>query len=83
MAQITREGFPLLTETRSNLEVDMQGTVADMIQALLDGMGLSAPQGTESIVNRVNTAPVSAGLFFSGGLPPGYTLDGATGTAGN
>jgi hypothetical protein len=81
MAQITREGFPLLTETRSNLEVDMQGTVADMVRALLAGMGLDAPQSTESIVTRVNTATVTPELFYSGGLPPGYTLHGTAGAA--
>jgi hypothetical protein len=81
MAQITREGLPLLTETRSTLKVDMAGTVADMIQALLDGMGLSAPQNTESIVTRVNTATVTPDLFYSGGLPPGYTLHGTAAAA--
>lgn len=81
MAQITREGFPLLTETRSTLKVDMVGTVADMVQALLDGMGLSAPQNTESIVTRVNTATVPPDLFYSGGLPPGYTLHGTAAAA--
>jgi hypothetical protein len=75
------EGFPLVTETRSFLKVDMQGTVADMIQALLDGMGLSAPQNTESIVSRVNTATVTPDLFYSGGLPSGYTLNGTAGVA--
>jgi hypothetical protein len=79
MAQITREGFPLLTETRSNLEVDMQGTVADMIRSLLAGMGLDAPRSTESIVTRVNTATVVPDLFYSGALPPGYTLQGTAG----
>jgi hypothetical protein len=81
MARITREGFPLLTETRSTLKVDRAGTVADMIQALLDGMGLSAPQNTESIVTRVNTAAVPPDLFYSGGLPPGYTLRGTAAAA--
>lgn len=81
MAQITREGFPLLTETRSNLEVDMQGAVADMIRALLAGMGLDAPQSTESIVTRVNTATVTPDLFYSGALPPGYTLRSTAGVA--
>ena len=81
MAQITREGLPLLTETQSTLKVDMTGTVADMIQALLDGMGLSAPQNTESIVTRVNTATVMPDLFYSGGLPPGYTLRGTAAAA--
>jgi hypothetical protein len=81
MAQITREGLPLLTETRSNLVVDMQGTVADMIRALLAGMGLDAPQSTESIVTRVNTATVMPELFYSGGLPPGYSLLGIAGAA--
>lgn len=81
MAQITREGFPLLTETRSNLKVDMQGTVADMVRALLAGMGLDAPQSTESIVTRVNTANVIPELFYSGALPPGYTLQGTAGAA--
>lgn len=81
MAQITREGFPLLTETRSNLEVDMQGTVADMTRALLAGMGLDAPQSTESIVTRVNTSAVKPDLFYSGALPPGYTLHGTAGAA--
>jgi hypothetical protein len=81
MAQITREGLPLLTETRSNLVVDMHGTVADMIRALLAGMGLDAPQSTESIVTRVNTATVKPELFYSGGLPPGYSLLGTAGAA--
>ena len=81
MAQVTREGFPLLTETRSNLEVDMQGAVADMIRALLAGMGLDAPQSTESIVTRVKTAAVMPDLFYSGGLPPGYTLHGTAAAA--
>jgi hypothetical protein len=76
MAQITRAGFPLVTETRSVLKVDGAGTVADLAQALLDGMGLSAPQSTESIITRVNTATVPPDLFHSGGLPPGYTLRG-------
>jgi hypothetical protein len=82
MAQITREGFPLLTETRSHMNVDMEGTVAYMIQAMLEGMGLGAPQSTESIVTRVNTATVIPDLFYSGGLPPGYTLNGTAGAAG-
>lgn len=73
MARITREGFPLLTETRSVMKVDMEGSLADMIQALLDGMGLSTPQTTESIVTRVSAAPVNPDLFYSGGLPVGYT----------
>jgi hypothetical protein len=81
MARITREGFPLVTETRSLLVVDMQGTVADMIRALLAGMGLDAPQSTESIVTRVNTATLTPDLFYSGGLPPGYTLHGVAGAA--
>jgi hypothetical protein len=81
MAQITREGFPLLTETRSVLKVDMVGTVADMIRALLAGMGLDAPQNTESIVTRVSTATVTPELFYSGGLPAGYTLHGTAAAA--
>lgn len=81
MAQITRKGFPLMTETRSNLEVETQGTVADTIRALLAGMGLDAPQSTESIVTRVITAAVTPELFYSGGLPAGYTLHGTAGTA--
>jgi hypothetical protein len=81
MAQITREGLPLLTETRSNLVVDMQGTVADMVRALLAGMGLDAPQSTESIVTRVNTANVKPELFYSGAVPSGYTLQGIAGAA--
>ena len=81
MAQITREGFPLVTETRSTLQVDMVGTVADMIRALLAGMGLDAPQSTESIVTRVSAATVPAELFYSGGLPAGYSLHGTAGTA--
>lgn len=81
MAQITREGFPLLTETRSTLQVDMQGAVADMVRALLAGMGLDAPQSTESIVTRVNTATVTPDLFYAGGLPAGYTLRGTAGAA--
>lgn len=74
LAHITREGFPLLTETRSQLSVDMEGYVAEMTRALLQGMGMDAPQSTESIVTRVNTAAVAPELFYSGGLPPGYTL---------
>ena len=74
MARITREGFPLLTETRSELSVDTEGYVAEMIRALLQGMGLDAPQSTETIVTRVNTSAVAPELFYSGGLPPGYTL---------
>lgn len=81
MAQITREGFPLLTETRSVLKVDMVGTVADMMRALLAGMGLDAPQSTESIVTRVNTAAVTPELFYSGGLPAAYTLHGTAAAA--
>ncbi|MCU0988723.1 MAG: hypothetical protein MUE63_03815 [Xanthomonadales bacterium] len=81
MAQITREGLPLVTETRSMLRVDMVGTVADMIRALLAGMGLDAPQSTESIVTRVSTATVPAELFYSGGLPAAYTLHGTAGAA--
>ena len=78
MARITRAGFPLLTETRSVLKVDMSGTVADMAQALLDGLGLSAPRNTESIVTRVDTATVPPDLFYSDGSPPGYTLRGTS-----
>jgi len=74
MVRITREGLPLLTETRSQLSVDMEGYVADMVRALLQGMGLDAPQSSESIVTRVNTSAVAPELFYSGGLPPGYTL---------
>jgi len=74
MMQITREGFPLVVETRSEMKVDMQGTVADMAQAMLQGMGLTTPQSTESIVTRVSTSAVAPALFYSGGKPPGYTL---------
>jgi len=74
MKRITREGLPLLTETRSVLSVDMEGYVADIIRALLQGMGLDAPQSTETIVTRVNTSAVAPELLYSGGLPPGYTL---------
>jgi len=74
MMKITREGFPLVVETRSEMKVDMQGTVADMAQAMLQGMGLTTPQSTESIVTRVSTSAVSTELFYSGGLPAGYTL---------
>jgi hypothetical protein len=74
MAHITREGFPLLTEARSQLSVDTEGYVAEMTRALLQGMGMDAPQNTESIVTRVNTSAVAPELFNSGGLPPGYTL---------
>lgn len=74
MVRITREGLPLLTETRLQLSVDMEGYVADMVRALLQGMGLDTPQSTESIVTRVNTSAVAPELFYSGGLPPGYTL---------
>jgi len=81
MAQITREGFPLVTQTSSNLVVDMQGTVADMTRALLAGMGLDVPLSTESIVTRLSTASVTPELFYSGALPPGYTLHGTAGTA--
>ena len=81
MAQITREGFPLLTETRSVLKVDMVGTVADLMRALLAGMGLDAPQSTESIVTRINTAAVPPELFYSDGLPAAYTLHGTAAAA--
>jgi len=74
MTQITRQGFPLVTETRSEMKVDMQGTVADMVQTMLEGMGLATPQSTESIVTRVSTSAVAPELFYLGGLPPGYTL---------
>lgn len=74
IVRITREGLPLLTETRLQLSVDMEGYVADMVRALLQGMGLDTPQSTESIVTRVNTSAVAPELFYSGGLPPGYTL---------
>lgn len=74
MARITREGFPLLTETRSELSVDSEGYVAVMAQAVLQGMGMDAPQSTESIVTRVNTSAVAPALFYADGLPPGYTL---------
>jgi hypothetical protein len=74
MARITQEGFPLLTETRSQLSVDMEGYMAEMVRVLLQGMGMDAPQNTESIVTRVNTAAVTPELFYSGGLPSGYTL---------
>jgi hypothetical protein len=44
-------------------------------------MGLDAPQRTESIVTRVSTATVPAELFYSGGLPAAYSLDGTAGAA--
>lgn len=76
MAQIARKGFPLLTQTNSSLEVDMEGFVADMIRGLLDSMGLAGEQTSETKVTRVITTPLTPERFYDGGLPAGYTQNG-------
>ena len=75
MKQITRSGMPLLTQTKSVLNPDMEGMMADMVQGLLDAGGLGGQQNTESEVTRVNTSDLPAELFYSNRLPAGYTLN--------
>ena len=75
MKQITRSGMPLLTQTKSVLNPDMEGMMADVVQGLLDAGGLGGQQNTESEVTRVNTSDLSAELFYNNHLPTGYTLN--------
>ena len=74
MKQITRSGMPLLTQTKSVLNPDMEGMMADMVQGLLDAAGLGDQQRTESMVTAVRSGNLSAELFYNNRLPAGYTL---------
>lgn len=73
--QVTAAGFPLLTQTRSEMRVDMAGYMGGIIQGLLDGMGVSGPQSTEMIVTAVQTSKIAPELFYDGELPQGYSLN--------
>lgn len=74
MAQISRQGLPLLTQTRSVMKADMEGALADMIQGLLDATGMGGTQSTESRVTSVHTTKLPPELFYNNRLPAGYTL---------
>jgi len=75
LAQITTAGFPLLTQTHSDIRVDMEGAMADMIQGMLDAMGIGGSHSTESVVTGVHGGNVPPELFYDGLLPPGYSLN--------
>jgi hypothetical protein len=75
LAQITTAGFPLLTQTHSDIRVDMEGAMADMIQGMLDAMGIGGSHSTESVVTGVRGGNVPPELFYDGLLPPGYSLN--------
>ncbi|MGA9572469.1 MAG: hypothetical protein WBS20_00835 [Lysobacterales bacterium] len=74
-AQITRAGFPLLTQTHSNMKTDMQGGFGKLFQGMLESTGIASPQSTESMVSFVDTADVPPDIFYGGLLPPGYSLN--------
>lgn len=73
--QITAAGFPLQTQTTSEMQVDMDGYMAGIIQSMLDSMGVSGPTSTETIITDVQTGKVAPELFYAGQLPPGYSLN--------
>ncbi len=75
LAQITREGFPLLTQTQSNMKVDMEGAMADLIQGTLESMGMGGQHSTESAFTAVDNESLAPELFYNGGLPKGYSLN--------
>jgi len=75
LAQISGEGLPLLTQTRSELKVDMEGIMADMVQSTLEALGMGGQHETESAVTAVDNGNVAAELFYDGGLPKGYSLN--------
>jgi len=74
-AQITRAGFPLKIQTQSQTNIYPQGSVAILIQGMLDTLGIASQQSTESVVTAVNTGKVPPELFYGGLLPPGYSLN--------
>ena len=75
LARITTAGFPLLTQTHSDMRVDMEGAMADMIQGMLDAMGIGGPHSTESVVTGVHGGDLPPDLFYDGLLPKGYSLN--------
>jgi hypothetical protein len=74
LKQVTRSGMPLVTQTTSVLNPDMEGMMADVVQGLLDAAGLGGQQHTKSEVTRVTTSDLPAELFYNNRLPAGYTL---------
>lgn len=75
LARITTAGFPLLTQTHSDVRVDMEGAMANMIQGMLEGMGIGGQHSTESVVTGVHGGNVPQELFYDGSLPQGYSLN--------
>ncbi len=75
LARITTAGFPLLTQTHSDMQVDMEGAMADIIQGMLEAMGIGGQHSTESTVTGVHTGNVPPELFYDGLLPKGYSLN--------
>jgi hypothetical protein len=53
----------------------MEGAMADMIQGMLDAMGIGGSHSTESVVTGVHGGNVPPELFYDGLLPPGYSLN--------
>lgn len=72
-AQITRAGFPLKIQTNSRMNIYPQGSVAVLVQGMLETLGIASRQSTESVVTVVNTGEISPEFFYGGLLPPGYS----------
>lgn len=73
--QITRAGFPLKIQSHSQMNIYPQGSVAVLIQGMLETLGIASQQNTESVVTVVGTGKVPPELFYGGKLPPGYSLN--------
>jgi hypothetical protein len=74
-AQITSAGFPLKLQTQFQMNIYPQGSVAILIQGMLETLGIDSQQNTESVVTVVNTNKVPTEFFYGGLLPPGYSLN--------
>lgn len=77
MADIAEKGFPLRTETTTDVSVDAQGPMAGMMEQMMSGaMGSMGSMGNSTHVSEVtgvSTDSIDSELFFDGGLPEGYT----------
>ncbi len=71
-AQVTRAGLPLKIQTHSQMNIYPEGSVAILVQGMLEALGIASQLSTDSMVTVVNTEQVSPERFYGGSLPAGY-----------
>lgn len=75
LMQLTRAGFPLLTETSSQLTVEQTGAMSAYFQGVLDAMGIGGQKSTRSVITSVQAGKLPPERFYDRALPRGYSLN--------